>query len=72
MNDCIKNLSLWYKEIEHVDTINASAIPTSRELDVLTTFKLFKQLKENPSSPYDARLISEIRRIQLLEKTIEY
>ena len=68
----IQNLVLWSSEIISINTDHAETVPASRELDAMTANKLFKSNKELSKLPMDNKLLSELKRIQLLAHSIKH
>lgn len=66
----IQNLLLWSEALTDIDTSGAEGVPSNKELDVLTTFKLLESGKKDSASLDDPKLLSEFKRIKQLAKSI--
>lgn len=66
----IQNLLLWSEALTDIDTSGAEGVPSNKELDVLTTFKLLETVKKDSASLDDPKLLSEFKRIKQLSKSI--
>ena len=66
----IQNLALWSEALSYIDTSHAETIPANQELDVIYTHKLLESTKKDSSLLVDPQLLSEIKRIKELAKSI--
>ena len=67
----IDNLLNWSLELIEIDTSMATDVTLSKELDVLTAHQLFKKHKTEKLECFDAQLISEFKRVQILAASIK-
>ena len=66
----IQNLALWSEALSDIDTSHAETIPANKELDVIYTHKLLETKKKDSSFLDDPQLLSEIKRVKELAKSI--
>ncbi len=71
IHQLIENLLLWSKALSNIDTSHAETVPFSKELDVLSTFKMLESIKEDSIPIANPQLLSELNRIKELGKSIQ-
>ncbi len=65
----LKNLQMWSKELENIDTSEAKDVPLTKEMDVLILHESLKMNKIKVE-PMSQELLAEFKRIKLLGSSI--
>ncbi len=65
----LKNLQMWSKELENIDTSEAKDVPLTKEMDVLILHESLKMNKIKVE-PMTQELLAEFKRIKLLGDSI--